>query len=127
MIKFLNFIFYFSILFLIILSLFPGSLLGLLLYGDFSQQPDSFKNAYITINNHFIYYFYVSFLGFSINQSQTKFNKIFYKLFFLSIVLEFAHFILPNRAFELTDLIANILGVLFAYSLVKIYLHFKKQ
>ena len=127
MIKFLNFIFYFSILFLIISSLFPGSLLGLLLYGDLDQQPGSYKNAYFTINNHFIYYFYVSFLGFSINQSQTKFNKIFYKLFFLSIVLELAHFILPNRAFELTDLIANILGVLFAYSLVKIYLHFKKQ
>ena len=127
MIKFLNFIFYLSILFLIISSLFPGSLLGLLLYGDFSQQPGSFKNAYITINNHFVYYFYVSFLGLSINQIQTKFNKIFYKLFFLSIVLELVHFILPNRAFELTDLIANILGVLFAYSLVKIYLHFKKQ
>tara|TARA_B110000495_G_C22546827_1_gene331174 strand:+ start:181 stop:564 length:384 start_codon:yes stop_codon:yes gene_type:complete len=126
-IKFLNFIFYLSILFLIISSLFPGSLLGLLLYGDFSQQPGSFKNAYITINNHFVYYFYVSFLGLSINQIQTKFNKIFYKLFFLSIVLELVHFILPNRAFELTDLIANILGVLFAYSLVKIYLHFKKQ
>ena len=63
MIKFLNFIFYLSILFLIISSLFPGSLLGLLLYGDLSQQPGSFKNAYITINNHFIYYFYVSFLG----------------------------------------------------------------
>ena len=127
MIKFLNFIFYLSILFLIISSLFPGSLLGLLLYGDLSQQPGSFKNAYLTINNHFIYYFYVSFLGLSINQSQKRLNKIFYKLFFLSIVLEFAHFILPNRAFEISDLIANILGVLLAYSLVKIYLHFKKQ
>ena len=126
MIKFLNFIFYISVLFLIISSLFPGSLLGLLLYGDLSQQPGSFKNAYITINNHFIYYFYVSFLGFYINQGQAKLNKIFYKLFFLSIVLELAHFMLPNRAFELTDLTANILGVLFAYSLVKIYLHFKK-
>ena len=31
----------------------------------------------------------------------------------------------PNRAFQLNDLIGNFLGVLVAYFLVKIYLHFK--
>ena len=50
----------------------------------------------------------------------------FYGLFFLSIILELLHFIIPNRSFQLGDLIGNILGVIVAYSVVKIYLYFNK-
>ena len=42
--SFLKFIFYSSTVFLVILSLFPGSLLGLLFYGDLGRQPDLIKN-----------------------------------------------------------------------------------
>ena len=63
-ISFLKFIFHISVLFLIILSLFPGSLIGYFLYGDFSEQPDLIKNPFGTSINHFISYFYVSLLGF---------------------------------------------------------------
>jgi len=66
MIKFLKFIFYISLLFLIIISLYPGSLLGYLLYGDLSQQPNVIENPFGTTINHFIYYVYVSLLGFFI-------------------------------------------------------------
>ena len=45
---------------------------------------------------------------------------------FLSVILEVFHFIIPNRSFQLGDLIGNILGVLVAYSVVKIYLLFNK-
>ena len=126
MIKFLKFIFHISILFLIVLSLFPGSLLGLLFYGDLGQQPELIENPFGTTINHFIVYIYVSLLGFFVYLRNKNFTKLVFGLFFLSIILETFHFIVPNRAFQLGDLIGNILGVLAAYFLVKIYLHFKK-
>ena len=125
MIKFLTYIFYISILFLIIISLFPGSLLGYLLYSDLGQQPNLIENPFGTTLNHFIYYIYVSLLGFFLYLRNEKFQKIVYGLFFLSVILEGFHFIIPNRSFQLGDLIGNILGVLVAYSVVKIYLLFK--
>ena len=127
MIKFLKPIFYISVLFLIIISLFPGSLLGYLLYGDLGQQPNLIENPFGTTINHFIYYVYVSLLGFFLYLRNEKFQQLVYGLFFLSIILEVFHFIIPNRSFQLGDLIANILGVLVAYSVVKIYLLFSHE
>ena len=126
MIKFLTSIFHISILFLIIISLFPGSLLGYLLYGDWGQQPNLIKNPFGTTINHFIYYFYVSLLGFFLYSRSENFTKLVYGLFFLSVILELFHFIIPNRSFQLGDLIGNFLGVLVAYSVLKIYLFFNK-
>ena len=122
MIKFLKFIFHISTLFLIIISLYPGSLLGYLLYGDLSQQPDVIKNPFGTTINHFIYYVYVSLLGFFLYLKNQSFQKLVYGLFFLSVILEVLHIIIPNRSFQLSDLVGNILGVLVAYFVVKIYL-----
>ena len=124
--KFFKFVFYISVLFLIIISLYPGSFLGYLFYGDWSQQPNLIKNPFGTTINHFIYYVYVSLLGFSLYLKNNNFKKLVYGLFFLSIILEVAHFIVPNRSFQLGDLIGNFFGVLVAYFLVKIYLHFIK-
>ena len=125
MIKFLKFIFHISVLFLIIISLYPGSLLGYLLYGDWSQQPNIIENPFGTTINHFIYYVYVSLLAFFLYLKNQNFQKLVYGLFFLSVILESFHFIIPNRSFQLGDLIGNILGVLVAYFVVKIYLLFK--
>ena len=123
---FLKFIFHISVLFLIILSLFPGSLLGLLLYGDLGNQPNLIENPFGTSINHFVYYFYVSLLGLCVNLRSRNFQKLVYGLFFLSILLEVLQFIVPNRAFQLYDLIGNFAGVLVAYFLVKIYLFYNK-
>ena len=125
MIKILKFIFNISVLFLIVISLFPGSLLGYLLYGDWGAEPNIIENPIGTSINHFIFYFYVSSLGFFIYLRNENFQKLVYGLFFLSIILECFHLIIPNRSFQLTDLISNILGVLIAYFAVKIYLLFK--
>ena len=125
MIKFLTFIFHISILFLIIISLFPGSLLGYLLYSDWGQQPTLLENPFGTTINHFIYYVYVSLLGFFLYLRHEKFQQLVYGLLFLSIILEVFHFIIPNRSFQLGDIIGNILGVIVAYSVVKIYLLFR--
>ena len=126
MAKFLKFIFHISVLFLIIISLYPGSLLGYFLYSDFGQQPNLIKNPFGTTINHFISYVYISLLGLFLYLREENFKRIFYNLLFLSIILELLHFIIPNRSFELGDLIANILGVIVAYSVVKIYLYFNK-
>ena len=125
MIKLLKFIFHISTLFLIIISLYPGSLLGYLLYGDLSQQPDVIKNPFGTTINHFIYYVCVSLLGFFLYLKNQSFQKLVYGLFILSVILEVLQLIIPNRSFQLGDLIGNILGVLVAFFVVKIYLLFR--
>ena len=125
MIKFLKFIFHISVLFLIIISLYPGSLLGYLFYGDFGQQLNLIKNPFGTTINHFICYVYISLLGLFFYLRMENFQRVFYGLLFLSIILELLHFIIPNRSFQLGDLIGNILGILVAYFVVKTYLLFK--
>ena len=127
MIVFLKFIFHSSILFVIIVSLFPGSLLGFMLYNDLGRQPNLIDNPFGTTINHFIYYFYVSILGFCLYAKDQNFQKLVYGLFVLSIILEVIQLIVPNRAFQLYDLLGNFLGVLIAFFLVKIYLFFNKQ
>ena len=121
MIWIFKYIFHFSVLFLIIISLWPGSLLGFLFYDDWGKQPDLVENPFGTAINHFIYYVYLSLLGFFIYLKNENFKKLVYGLFFLSITLELLHFIIPNRSFELVDLVGNIFGVMVAYLVIKIY------
>ena len=127
MIRILVSIFHISILFLIVISLWPGSLLGYLFYGDWGQQPDLIQNPFGTTINHFLYYLYVSLLGFFVYSKTENFKKLVYGLFFLSVILELLHYIIPNRSFQLGDLIGNILGVIVAYFIIKIYLFFNKS
>ena len=130
--SFIKFIFYISVLLLIVITLYPGSLLGLLLYGDLSMQPNLAENPYITpipshlytfasIINHFVAYFYVSMLGLCFYLRSRNFQKIVYGLFFLSVFLEVLQFIIPRRVFEIYDVFANLAGVLVAYFLIRIY------
>jgi len=88
-----------------------------------SLQPQLVKNPFGSTINHFIYYLYVSLLGLFLYQKNKIFNKLAIALFSLSIFLEIIQTILPVRAFQTGDLIGNILGVLVAYFLVKLYLH----
>ena len=125
MTKVLKPIFHISILALILISLWPGSLIGFLLFGDWGHQPNLIKNPTGTTINHFIFYLYVSLLGLSLYMRTENFKKIVYGLFFLSIILEVFHIIIPNRSFQLDDLMGNILGVTVAYLVIKIYLFFR--
>ena len=131
-ISFLKLTFYISVLFLIMISLYPGSLIGLLLYGNSSLTPNLAFNPFFTpvpwhlfaiasLFNHFIIYFFISILGFCLYQRNRNFQKLAYGLFFLSILLEVLQFAIPRRSFEILDLSANLAGVLVAYCLIKIY------
>ena len=124
--KILKSIFHISVLFLIVISLWPGSLIGFLLYNDWGMQPNLIKNPFGTAINHFIYYVFISLLGFFLYVKNENFKKLVYGLFFLSITLELFHFIIPNRSFQLEDLLANIFGVMVAYFAIKIYSFFNK-
>ena len=127
MVLILKYIFHFSVLFLIIISLWPGSLLGFLFYDDWGKQPDLVENPFGTAINHFIYYIYLSLLGFFLYLKNENFKKLVYGLFFLSIALELLQFIIPNRSFQLADLLGNIFGVMVAYLVIKIYLFIGKS
>ena len=120
--KVLKSIFHISVLFLIVISLWPGSLIGYLLYNDWTQQPNLIENPFGTAINHFICYTFISLLGLFIYAKNENFKKLVYGLFFLSVLLELLHFIIPNRSFQLADLLGNILGVMVAYLIIKIYL-----
>ena len=116
-----KYLFYFSLIVLLILYLFPGSLIGYILYGNFGKQPDLISNPIGTSVNHLIFFFYVSIIGFIFRINQKTFLNSFSFLFLVSITLELLHYLIPNRAFELNDLYANSLGVLLAYLIFRFF------
>ena len=118
---YLRILFHILILILIILSLYPGSILGFLLYGDFKLQPQITKNFSYISSQHLYVYLLVSALGFFSYLRDKKFNLVVIYLFFLSIILEVAHLVISERSFQIEDLTGNILGVLIAYTIVLIY------
>ena len=135
---FLKLFFYFSLLLLVIASLFPGSLAGLLVFNDIGRPPNLVDNPiyqvlpidYYNISaiiNHFAFFFFTSILGFSIYSRKYNFQKLVYVLFSLSIFLEVIQVVIPNRVFEIYDVSANFAGVLFAYLIIKIYKFYKKN
>ena len=116
-----KYLFYFSFIFLLILYLFPGSLIGYFLYGNLGKQPDFISNPIGTSINHLIFFFYLSILGFIFRINQKKLINSFSFLFLISVILELLHHFIPNRAFELNDLYANSLGVMLAFLIFKFF------
>ena len=106
-----NFIFYFCNFILIILYLFPGSLLGWLLYNDLKIQPKINMDFIISIN-HFFAFFILSIVSYLTFKKKYQFTYISFYLIFLSIFLEILHYFIPERSFEFTDLFGNFTGVM---------------
>jgi len=118
--KFVICLYYLSLNILIIIYLFPGSIIGYLLYGDISKQPSIVNNPIGTSVNHLFYFFYLAFLGLIYNLNKKKFINSFLFLLVLSLFLELLHTVIPNRVFELNDLLANIVGVASVFILFKL-------
>ena len=118
--KSVMYLYYLSLVILLIIYLYPGSIIGYLLYADLGKQLSLFNNSIGTAINHFFYFFYLTFLGVICNLNEKKFINSFLFLFFLSFFLELLHFFIPNRAFELNDLLANITGVISILFLLKV-------
>ena len=118
--KLIIYLYYLSLVLLLLIYLYPGSIVGYLLYGNLGKQPNLIDNPIGTSINHFFYFFYLAFLGIIYNLSEKKFINSFLFLFILSFFLELLHFLIPNRAFELNDLLANIAGVVSVFFLFKL-------
>ena len=120
--KLTEYVYYFSLLVLLILYLFPGSLIGYLLYGNLGQQPNLISNPIGTSINHLFFFSYITILAMTVRLRAKNILTNYRFILFISCVLEILHLIVPNRAFEFYDLIANLIGVviiLFINSFVK--------
>jgi VanZ family protein len=124
--KLIKYLYYFSLIALFILYLFPGSLIGYLFYGDFGKQPDLIPNPIGTSINHALAFLYLSILGLISYMRDKSFNQTSIFLIFLSIILELSHYFISNRSFEFLDLFANLLGTLLAILIIVFYKKYKR-
>ena len=109
---FVKYLFHISNIFLIIFYLYPGSIFGCFLYNDCGVQPQLTADFGNTISSNHVYVFLViSMLGFIAYSEKKKFLKVAYYLFLISVFLELAHIIVPERGFEIKDVAGNVLGV----------------
>ena len=104
-------IFYFSNILLIILYLYPGSLLGWIIYDNKSIQPQITPDFVIS-SNHFYVFVLISIIGFLTFANSKKNILLILYLIFLSVTLEIFHLVIPERSFQWPDLFGNLLGVI---------------
>ena len=120
----LKILFHFYNLLLIILYIYPGSILGFLVYKDLSRQPQITSDFFSISSNHLYVFILLSLLGLL---SIKKNLLLFYYLIFISIFLEVCHLIIPNRSFQFSDLFGNILGVIIPFIINTLYKFRKKN
>ena len=99
-------LFYILNFFLVFLYLFPGSILGWLMYKNLKLQPQITPD-FVVSANHLYAFFVFSIVGYLtyIKSSQYIFMSLY--LIFLSIILEILHYFIPARSFEISDLFGN--------------------
>ena len=117
--------FYSANIILIILYLFPGSILGWFLYNDHLVQPQITRNFIISSNHIYAFALLTSLGVFSFHNTK-KINFLSVYLFLSSIFLELFHIIIPNRGFEMSDLFGNIVGVILVILIYKIVIRYVK-
>ena len=104
-------IFYLSNFILILLYLFPGSLIGCFLYNDCKLQPQITRD-YIISSNHLYAFAILSLIGFFTYKDLKKTQYLSLYLIVISIFLELFHNFIPQRSFEYSDLFGNLVGVI---------------
>ena len=117
----IKYTYYLSLIALLLIYLFPGSLIGFFMYNDLGKQPNLISNQYGTSINHMIFFFYLGIQAFIV---QIKYRRLIFSFPFLfcsSIMFELSHLIIPNRAFELNDLFANSIGVVSAFFIFNLF------
>ena len=96
--KILKYIFHSLNFIMIALYLYPGSILGWVVYRDLKLQPQITRDLSYFSTNHFYAFFLLSILGLFCYIKHSKFKFLIYYLFFLSIVLELFHILIPARS-----------------------------
>jgi VanZ family protein len=116
-------IFYITNFILILLYLFPGSLIGCFLYDDCKLQPQITPD-FIISTNHLYAFAFLSIIGLLTFKKTDKITFIILYLITISVVLELFHHFVPERSFEYSDLFGNLIGVIiiiFFFNLLKKY------
>ena len=112
----------------IVLYVYPGSIVGFLIYGALNKQPqltsDFFSSS--VSSNHVYAFLVLSLLGLIAYYKSKKLLILNY-LILGSIILEVLHLIIPNRSFQYSDLFGNIVGVLLSILLFNIYNFWRKK
>ena len=116
-------LFYILNFFLVFFYLFPGSILGWLLYKNLKLQPQITPD-FIVSTNHLYAFFVFSIIGYLTYIKSSQYIFISLYLIFLSIILEILHYFIPARSFEFSDLFGNLVGTIIA---LIIFYFFKKN
>ena len=111
--------FYFANIVLMIFYLYPGSILGCFWYNDCYAQPQITRDFIVSANHVYAFILLTSLGVFSFHNTK-KINFLIFYLFLLSIILELFHIIIPVRAFEVSDLFGNIIGVILIVFIFKV-------
>ena len=121
---YLKIIFYIANIVLISLYIFPGSILGWILYGNAGLHPQITSDFLQISSNHFYAFGLVTILGYFTFLNAEKLKLALYYLLVISVLLEVLHILIPERSFQWSDLFGNLLGVIvviFVKSLINKY------
>ena len=110
----------------IILYVYPGSIVGFLIYGEFHKQPQITQDFLSISSNHVYTFFLLSSVGLIAYYKSNKILILNY-LILSSIILEILHLLIPNRSFQYGDLFGNITGVLMSILLFTIFNFWRKK
>ena len=109
----------------IFLYIYPGSLLGFLIYKDISKQPQISVDFFALSSNHVYAFLLLSSLGLISYFKNSKIIILY--LILISICLELLHLYIPNRSFQFSDLFGNIVGVLISICILVIFSFRRKK
>ena len=106
-----KFIFYLCNLILLLEYLYPGSLLGCIIFNNCTIQPQ-LTSDFVISSNHFYAFLILSVVGFLTYMEKNKIIYLSIYLIFISFFFEIMHYVVPNRSFEYPDLFGNLAGVI---------------
>jgi VanZ family protein len=109
----------------VFLYVYPGSLLGFLIYKDISKQPQLTSDFFVLSSNHVYAFLLLSSLGLISNFKNLKIIILY--LILISIILELLHLFIPNRSFQFSDLFGNIVGVLISIFILILFNFWRKK
>ena len=110
----------------VILYIYPGSILGYLVYGTARKQPQLTPDFLSLSSNHVYAFLVLSLLGLFAYYKSKKLFILNY-LILCPIILEVLHLVIPNRSFQYQDLFGNIVGVLMSILLFSIFNFWRKR
>ena len=105
--------------------LFPGSLLGCIIFNNCKIQLQITPDFLIS-TNHLYSFLILSLIGFYTYKNSKYLNILTIYLLVLSVILEIMHYFIPNRSFEYQDLFGNLAGVIITIILFNLFKRYEE-